>query len=92
MLPPKVQQIIPSLIRNQRLYSYRKIEGIENALTIMSGYTSLPDHTSFAIEVLREHYEFFNEHFITFFDAFIVHLEALYGIVYNCPQQTNCEN
>ncbi len=92
MLPGKVQHIIPSLIRNQRLYSYRQIEGIENALTIMSEYTSLPDHTSFAIEVLREHYHFFNDHFIAFFDSFLEHLETLYGIVYNCPERSNCEN
>jgi len=90
LLPARVQQIIPSLIRNQRLYSYRKIEGIENALTVMSEYTSLPNHTSFAIEVLKANYDFFNTHFIAFFDDFISHLESRYGIVYSLPEQTNC--
>lgn len=67
-LPRNVKRFLPFLVKSRRLETYATIEGIERALQIMSGYSSLPDHTSWAIDQLREHHELFNEEFKAFFD------------------------
>ena len=41
-LPPRVQGFLPVLIKNRRLESYAREDGIHQSLDIMSRYTSLP--------------------------------------------------
>lgn len=68
LLPNEIKAFLPKLIASNRLFSYRNIEGIENALKIMSEHSSLPAETEFAIEVLRNNYDDFKSEFNLFFE------------------------
>lgn len=65
-LPPKIQSIIPILIKNKRLQSYSKIEGIACSLNIMSQQTSLPNNTKKAITYLKANYSDQKRHSLLF--------------------------
>ncbi|MFN8257656.1 MAG: ACP phosphodiesterase [Bacteroidales bacterium] len=71
ILPGQVKSFLPVMIAKNRLQSYYEIEGIENALKIMSKYTSLPAESSFAVEVMKNNYGFINDKFIDFFSEII---------------------
>ncbi|MFP4023459.1 MAG: ACP phosphodiesterase [Thiohalospira sp.] len=80
MLPSEVQNMVPRLIHNNRLYSYRKIEGIQNVLSTMAKYTSLPDHSEYAIKILNENYSFLKNNFFSFFKEIIYYIETAHNI------------
>jgi len=80
MMPTEVQVFIPKLIANNRLYSYRTVEGIGSVLSTMSKYTSLPDYSEFAILTLKENYSFLEENFFTFFAEIIYYVQNVYKI------------
>lgn len=80
MLPKAVQEIVPKLIKNKRLYSYKDIEGIRSVLSTMATYTSLPDHSDFAIEVLENNYEFLKQNFFLFFNDIIYYIKTVHNI------------
>ncbi|MFC2151209.1 ACP phosphodiesterase [Bacteroidota bacterium] len=80
MLPKEVQNFIPKLIENERLYSYREIGGIWSVLKTMPKYTSLPDHTDFAIETLKNNYEFLKRNFFLFFTDIIYYIKTVHNI------------
>jgi len=80
MMPTEVQVFIPKLIANDRLYSYRTVEGIGSVLSTMSKYTSLPDYSEFAILTLKENYSFLEENFFTFFAEIIYYVQNVYKI------------
>ena len=80
MLPKEVQNIVPNLIKNERLYSYREIGGIWSVLKTMPNYTSLPDHTDFAIETLKNNYEFLKRNFFLFFSDIIYYIKTVHNI------------
>ncbi len=80
MLPAEVQEMVPKLIANDRLHSYRKIEGIRSVLSTMAIYTSLPDHSNFAIQVLEENYDFLKENFFLFFSEIKYYVETVHHI------------
>jgi hypothetical protein len=46
----------------------------------MSANTSLPDHSAFAVEVLRDQYSLFKEDFLQFFPLIVHFLEEKYEI------------
>jgi len=75
ILPPQVRTFLPIMIAKNRLLSYSKIEGLENALQIMAKYTSLPAESNFAIEVLNINYQLINQQFLLFFDELILHVK-----------------
>jgi len=83
MMPTEVQVFIPKLIANDRLYSYRTVEGIGSVLSTMSKYTSLPDYSEFAILTLKENYSFLEENFFTFFAEIIFHMNTVHNIDYS---------
>jgi len=66
LLPEKVKGFLENFIRHQRLLSYSKTGGIEEALAIMSIVTSLPNQTGSAIKLLKENYSEFEEISILF--------------------------
>ena len=70
MLPSAVQEMIPRLIANNRLYSYKSIEGVRFVLSKMATYTTLPDHADFAIDILQANYTDLNGLFNNFFFFF----------------------
>jgi len=80
MLPKEVQEIVPKLIKNKRLYSYKDIEGIRSVLSTMATFTSLPDHSDFAIEVLENNYEFLKQNFYLFFNDIIYYIKTVHNI------------
>ena len=80
MLPKEVQELVPKLIKNNRLYSYREIGGIWSVLKTMPKYTSLPDHTDFAIETLKNNYEFLKRNFFLFFSDIIYYIKTVHNI------------
>ena len=79
-LPPAVQSFVPGMIRHNRLYSYKYLEGIEKALYLMSQHTSLPDQTSQAMKLLSENYHLINNNFHQFFPRIISNVESLYDV------------
>ena len=62
-----IRKIIQNFIRNNWLMAYSSIEGMETVLQRMSSRTSLPEHTDFAINSLRENVDKFLEEFNQFF-------------------------
>jgi acyl carrier protein phosphodiesterase len=80
-LPPNVKSILPFIIQSNRLYSYHKIEGVEQALRIMSNATSLPNKTDFAVETLRDNYSLIRDYFLVFFPDLIEYGRKEYGII-----------
>jgi acyl carrier protein phosphodiesterase len=71
ILPPNIKSFLPVLIARGRFLSYSKIEGIKNVLYTMSKYTSLPNESDFAIEILTQHYHHFDLKFQDFFSDLI---------------------
>lgn len=67
ILPKKVKHFLPIMIASRRLESYSTIKGIENALRIMSRYTTLPAQTPYAIDVLKLNYSDLENEFNDFF-------------------------
>ncbi|RLD83271.1 MAG: DUF479 domain-containing protein [Bacteroidetes bacterium] len=68
VLPIKIKKFLPFLIGKNRLLSYRNISGIESVLTVMAKYTTLPNAPKFAIEILQNNHQYFQEKFILFYD------------------------
>jgi len=75
-LPSPVKLFVPFLIQHKRLQSYASFEGVEKTLRIMSNHTSLPAETEFAIQILEDEYQFFNEAFNRFFPEIIRFIET----------------
>ena len=80
VLPDAVKRWFPTFLENNWMMAYTTVEGIELVLERMAANTSLPDHSAFAVEVLREYYSIFREDFIAFFPMIIAFLEEKYGI------------
>jgi acyl carrier protein phosphodiesterase len=80
-LPKRVRNVLPLLIQSNRLYSYHKVEGVEQALQIMSRVTSLPNRTEFAIETLMYNYSFIRDQFLIFFPDLIDFVKEEYNIL-----------
>jgi len=75
-LPSQVKMVLPFLIQNKRLQSYASFQGIEKTLQIMVQRTSLPSETEFAIKILEDEYQFFNQAFDEFFPEIINFVET----------------
>jgi acyl carrier protein phosphodiesterase len=84
-LPLRVQGFLPVLIKNRRLESYAKSEGIYQSIDIMSRYTSLPPKANLAITTMQENFEFIQSHFFIFMQELIIFTENESGISLNKP-------
>lgn len=80
ILPPKVKKFLPFLIYNRRLESYSFEHGIKKALEIMSQYTSLPEKSDFAIEMLHKNNTVLKENFQIFMKEIVEYVEINFGI------------
>ncbi len=67
-LPGTVKSFLPFLIKSRRMEQYKTLEGIEKTLRIMSGHSSLPDHTNWAMEQLNINYTQLSIEFLQFFE------------------------
>lgn len=65
-LPLQVQQFLPFLIKNKRLESYATVEGILEAIGIMSKYSSLPNKPAQLTKIWMNEYQFLEETFTAF--------------------------
>ena len=79
-LPKDARRSLFWLKRKKRLESYSKIKGIRNTLKAMSIYTSLPDKTDFAMQVLMENYTIFNLEFKYFMEDIIGYISTRFAI------------
>jgi acyl carrier protein phosphodiesterase len=80
LLPPAVQNFVPRMIENDRIYSYSNMAGIEKALQVMAEYTSLPCKTDKAMQVLSDHYGLIYSNFSKFFPGIISYVAARYDV------------
>ena len=62
------------MARDNWLYNYQFIEGIDRALTGMSRRTKFESKMEEASEALKEHYQDFNEEFHQFFPELELHV------------------
>jgi acyl carrier protein phosphodiesterase len=80
VLPMRVKQFLPFLIRHKRLESYARIENIFHVLEIMSNHTSLPSNSEYAIKLLNEEYGQFEAYFRRFFTELVEYVEREYSV------------
>jgi acyl carrier protein phosphodiesterase len=80
ILPRKVQSFLPRMIEHDRIYSYKYFQGLEKALTVMSKYTSLPDHSSKAMKILSDNYKIINRNFLEFFPEIMSFIVEHYSV------------
>ena len=80
LLPASVQDFVPRMIRNNRLYSYVTLEGLEQALQLMARYTSLPEKTPQAMQVLLDYYERIGRNFEEFFPCIMEHVSESHQV------------
>jgi acyl carrier protein phosphodiesterase len=80
ILPNQVKYFLPFMAKNNWLKIYGDIKGIERVLKGLSKRTSLPDKTSFAIDILQSEYEALKEEFFMFFSDIKLYIEENEGI------------
>jgi len=80
VLPEAIKRWFPTFLENNWMMAYRSVDGIEQVLERMSANTSLPNHASYAVEVLKEQYSYFEEDFKEFFPLIVSFLEEKYQI------------
>ncbi len=85
--PQGIKNWFPNFIRNNWLMSYSSIEGIEDVLHRMSSRTSLPEHTTFAIAVLRENETEMRQEFYEFFESIREFVRTEHGIITGFAQK-----
>lgn len=88
-LPKRVQGFLPFLIQNRRLESYATTTGIQKSLEIMSRYTSLPEHSKKAMEIMDANQQFFEDNFAGFIKEMVDFVENTYGIEIKKPAFSN---
>lgn len=85
-LPVRVQGFLPFLIQNRRLESYASVDGIIQALKIMSNYTSLPAKSDFVKYTIQTNNDFFDDNFKEFMTDIIQFITEKYGQEINIPE------
>jgi len=80
VLPDAIKRWFPTFLENNWMMAYTTVDGIELVLERMSANTSLPDHSAFAVDVLRDQYALFMDDFLRFFPLIIQFLEKKYQI------------
>ncbi|HEY4787423.1 MAG TPA: ACP phosphodiesterase [Bacteroidales bacterium] len=79
-LPADIQEFIPRFMKRRWIESYATLEGIEHVLMGMSRYTSLPDKTADAINILKNEYEGFKSEFFEYFPLLEAHVVEKFQI------------
>lgn len=80
ILPQNARHALYQMVLNKRLESYVRLDGIYNALSAMSIYTSMPPYADYAMLVVHNHYEEYNHDFKEFMHDIIAHINLHYGI------------
>lgn len=87
-LPARVQGFLPFLIQHKRLESYARKDGIQKSLQIMSRYTSLPEKSHKAMEIMTENFQFFDQKFALFMNDMIKFIEETHMVPIKKPDFT----
>jgi len=66
-LPSGVKRFLPFMLKSRRLETYATRIGIDKSLRIMCNYSSLPDHTTWAMQQMEVFDAQFNDEFLSFF-------------------------
>lgn len=66
LLPKRVKLFLPFLIASRRIETYATTSGIKTALDIMAKHTSLPHHSDFAIDCIKNQHTQFEQEFTIF--------------------------
>jgi acyl carrier protein phosphodiesterase len=85
LLPMRVKQFLPFLIRHKRLESYAQRENLFHVLEIMSSRTSLPSNSQWAMNMLHQEYEQFEGLFRSFFQDLTNYVERDFSIQITKP-------
>lgn len=85
-LPFRVQRFLPVMISNKRLEAYATLEGTEKALAIMAKYSSLPDHSEYAVEAIARNEEELHTLFGRFMTDITTFVESEHNIRIMKPQ------
>jgi len=80
VLPESIKNWFPTFLENNWMMAYTTIDGIELVLDRMSENTSLPNHAAYAVEVLSDRYEIFQDNFLEFFPTIVSFLEEKYEL------------
>ena len=80
IFPKEVQLFFPYFLKSNWLETYSSTAGIGTVLRRMAYRTSIPDHSSYAVDMLKEHHESLNNLFLIFFDEIIEYIKTKYGI------------
>ncbi len=70
-LPPRLQQFVPEMIRENILFSYRKLAGIQTALTRINIRIKKKFSVGLAMAILSDIYEFLENDFRKYFPCLI---------------------
>ncbi len=76
-LPPRLQSMIPIMVAENWLLSYREVEGIASVLNGMSRRISRKNNLANGAEELLKHYREFENDFKTFFPKLIAYVNSL---------------
>jgi acyl carrier protein phosphodiesterase len=85
ILPEKVKQFVPSFIDNNWIKYYQSVGGIEKVLKRMSSITTLPDETSYAINILKSDYRELECDFLNYFPELTRYVSGKYDIILDMP-------
>ena len=70
-LPPKLQQFVPVMIRENILFSYRRLAGIQTALTRINLRVTKKFSVGLAMAILNDMYDFLENDFRQYFPCLI---------------------
>jgi len=76
VLPPSTQRMLPYMIQHNWLYNYRKIQGIDRALSGLSRRASFESKMEYSSEALEAHYDAFQNEFDAFFPELVDGVDA----------------
>ncbi len=83
MMPDKIREFLPFIIKNNLFVSYECIEGISLVLNRMPNKTSLPNESVEGIKILKDNYNLFRNYFFDFFFEAIQYVEESHQIKLN---------
>lgn len=76
ILPARVQHFLPKMKEAKRLESYADLSGIEESLRLMSHYTSLPDMTDSAMQIIDTEFVTLEHLFLNFYPQLIAEVQG----------------
>ena len=87
MFPVGVKAWFPYFIKSNWLEAYTSFDGLIMVFKRMSYRTSLPDHSEYAVEQLKENYEEMESYFNEFFEEIRIYVGSKYCIQFKGMEQ-----